>query len=65
VCVFHKDGIALHGTYWHNNFGSRMSHGCVNLPNPAARWLYRWITPAIAPQDWYIQGIGTQVIIEE
>ncbi len=31
VCFFHKDGIALHGTYWHNNFGRRMSHGCVNL----------------------------------
>lgn len=33
-------GYSLHGTYWHNNFGHRMSHGCVNLPIPFAAWLY-------------------------
>ena len=33
---------AIHGTYWHNNFGHPMSHGCVNLPNPEAAWLYNW-----------------------
>lgn len=31
---------SLHGTYWHHNFGHRMSHGCVNLPTPFAAWLY-------------------------
>jgi lipoprotein-anchoring transpeptidase ErfK/SrfK len=36
---FHK-GYALHGTYWHNNFGTPMSHGCVNLSIPDAAWLY-------------------------
>ena len=35
-------GYALHGTYWHNNFGSPMSHGCVNMRTPEAEWLYRW-----------------------
>ena len=37
-------GVALHGTYWHNRFGSgaRLSHGCVNLPLDAATWLYAW-----------------------
>jgi LysM repeat protein len=35
-------GYALHGTYWHNNFGQRMSHGCVNLPTPEAGWFYDW-----------------------
>jgi lipoprotein-anchoring transpeptidase ErfK/SrfK len=35
-------GYALHGTYWHNNFGTPMSHGCVNLPTPDAQWLYNW-----------------------
>jgi lipoprotein-anchoring transpeptidase ErfK/SrfK len=36
--------IALHGTYWHNLFGTgvRVSHGCVNLPLDAAAWLYDW-----------------------
>jgi LysM repeat protein len=33
---------AIHGTYWHNNFGHPMSHGCVNLPTPEAAWLYNW-----------------------
>jgi LysM repeat protein len=33
-------GYALHGTYWHNNFGQPMSHGCVNLPTPEAAWFY-------------------------
>ena len=33
---------AIHGTYWHNNFGRPMSHGCVNATNSAARWLYNW-----------------------
>jgi lipoprotein-anchoring transpeptidase ErfK/SrfK len=36
---FYK-GYGLHGTYWHNNFGRPMSHGCVNLPTPEAEWLY-------------------------
>jgi lipoprotein-anchoring transpeptidase ErfK/SrfK len=33
---------AIHGTYWHKNFGHPMSHGCVNLPTSAAGWLYKW-----------------------
>jgi lipoprotein-anchoring transpeptidase ErfK/SrfK len=36
---FYK-GYGLHGTYWHNNFGTPMSHGCVNLSIPDAEWLY-------------------------
>ena len=35
-------GYALHGTYWHSNFGRPMSHGCVNLPTSEARWLFNW-----------------------
>ncbi len=37
-------GVALHGTYWHNAFGSgtRMSHGCINLGMDDAEWLYGW-----------------------
>jgi lipoprotein-anchoring transpeptidase ErfK/SrfK len=40
---FYK-GFALHGTYWHSNFGTPMSHGCVNLSIPDAEWLYYWST---------------------
>jgi lipoprotein-anchoring transpeptidase ErfK/SrfK len=37
------DGLrALHGAYWHNNFGNPMSHGCINEPLPEAEWLYNW-----------------------
>ncbi|MGQ9586048.1 MAG: LysM peptidoglycan-binding domain-containing protein [Anaerolineae bacterium] len=41
VMYFYR-GYALHGAYWHNNFGRPMSHGCVNLPLDAAAWLYQW-----------------------
>ena len=34
--------IAFHATYWHNNFGTRMSHGCVNMPTNVAEFVYRW-----------------------
>lgn len=37
-------GVALHGTYWHNRFGTgaRLSHGCINLPLKSAAWVYKW-----------------------
>ena len=35
-------GNALHGTYWHSNFGAPMSHGCINLPMDVAAWMYGW-----------------------
>jgi lipoprotein-anchoring transpeptidase ErfK/SrfK len=38
---FYK-GYGLHGTYWHNNFGHPMSHGCVNMYTPDAKWLFYW-----------------------
>jgi hypothetical protein len=41
VMYFYK-GYGLHGTYWHNNFGTPMSHGCVNLRTEDAGWLYNW-----------------------
>jgi lipoprotein-anchoring transpeptidase ErfK/SrfK len=42
VMYFTTGGHALHGTYWHANFGTPMSHGCVNLPLDVAAWLYQW-----------------------
>lgn len=35
-------GYAIHGTYWHNNFGQPMSHGCINMRPGEAKWLYDW-----------------------
>ena len=39
---FHTSGEGFHGTYWHDNFGYRRSHGCVNLSTPMSEWLYGW-----------------------
>lgn len=41
VMYFYQD-YGFHGTYWHNNFGTPMSHGCVNLTIPDSEWLYNW-----------------------
>jgi lipoprotein-anchoring transpeptidase ErfK/SrfK len=58
---FHSTGVALHGTYWHNNFGAQMSHGCVNMRNDDAKWVYRWTTPESDPASWEQRGRGTRV----
>jgi len=42
VMYFTDRGHAIHGTYWHENFGTSMSHGCVNLPMDVAEWMYGW-----------------------
>jgi hypothetical protein len=59
--AFHETGAALHGSYWHNHFGRKMSHGCVNLRNTDALWLFRWSDPPFETTDWYVQGNGTLV----
>lgn len=51
--LYYDRGYALHGAYWHNNFGTTVSHGCVNLPINNAQWLFNWT------------GIGTAVVIHE
>ncbi len=34
---------SIHGTYWHSNFGTPMSHGCINASTPDAEWVYNWV----------------------
>lgn len=63
VSFFYKTGVAFHGTYWHDNFGRRMSHGCVNMRNVEAKWLYRWATPVAKANEWNTRGLGTQVAV--
>ncbi len=49
--MFFFRGYAIHGTYWHTNFGHPMSHGCVNLPTNEAKWFYEWApigTPVVS-----------------
>jgi hypothetical protein len=69
TCFFlSPPGNAFHGTYWHDNFGLQMSHGCVNMRTDEAKWLFRWTTPVFNTpienhQDWEQRGLGTRVII--
>lgn len=51
VQYFHR-GFALHGAYWHNDFGRKRSHGCVNLAPRDAAWLFEWTDPPIPP-GWH------------
>jgi hypothetical protein len=44
--------IALHGAYWHDRFGYKHSHGCVNMPPLAAEWVFHW--SADAPNDLWV-----------
>jgi lipoprotein-anchoring transpeptidase ErfK/SrfK len=69
TCFFiFETGVAFHGTFWHGNFGMPMSHGCVNMRNPDAKWLFRWVTPyfdlpVADRRSWDARGFGTQVVI--
>ena len=65
---FYKD-YALHGTYWHDNFGHPMSHGCVNLETSNAEKLFYWAHPEISENQPIIYPTqddpGTPVIIHD
>lgn len=61
-------GYSLHGTYWHNNFGHTMSHGCINMKSEDAAKLYGWTTPVVInPKAWSTTATasnpGTEVVI--
>lgn len=61
VSFFDENGVAFHGTYWHDNFGYKMSHGCVNMLMEEAKWLYRWVLPETEFSAWETRGYGTRV----
>jgi hypothetical protein len=46
--LFVGNGVAIHSTFWHNNFGVAMSHGCVNTQPTDAQWIFRWTTPFVS-----------------
>lgn len=46
--LFEGNGVAIHSTFWHNNFGEPMSHGCVNCRPEDAQWVFRWTLPNVA-----------------
>ena len=65
TCFFTDVGHAFHGTYWHENFGVPMSHGCINMRTEEAKWLFRWTYPVfdLAEGNIYKRGRGTPVRI--
>jgi len=59
--MYYDYEIGLHGAYWHDAFGYRHSHGCVNMPPIAAQWLYQWTTPFVPEGINRFRGEGTWV----
>jgi len=63
---FTWSGVAIHGTYWHNDYGRRHSHGCVNLPPESAKWVFRWTEPRINYHEYTREAEpeeGTLVVV--
>lgn len=54
VTYFSGNGAALHGTYWHNDFGTPKSAGCINLRPEDAKWLFRWTLPLVPYVPGYL-----------
>lgn len=64
--IFHADGQAIHAVYWHNNFGSALSHGCVNCRPDDAKWIWRWCNPQVNyyPGELTVQGGANSTKVE-
>ncbi|HEX7556072.1 MAG TPA: L,D-transpeptidase [Leptolinea sp.] len=62
--LFNGEGVAIHSTFWHNNFGMPVSHGCVNASPEDAKWIFRWTTPGVAyfPGDITVSMPGGTVV---
>lgn len=67
--MFFDGDIAVHGTYWHQNFGHPMSHGCVNTPTPIAEKLFYWTGPQLPDGQLAVKASpdnpGTKVVVHE
>ena len=66
---FFSKGVALHGAYWHDLFGQRHSHGCVNLSVPDAKFLFDFANPDL-PVGWsavhpYAYDAGLRVVVHD
>ena len=61
--MYFDNDIALHGAFWHDRFGYKHSHGCVNMRPEEAKWLFRWATPESGPYERVVQGYGTKVAV--
>ena len=64
VTFFTGEGHSFHGTYWHNDYGSPRSHGCINLLPQEAKWIYLWTNPVVPPDTHYLHLPGQGTAIE-
>jgi hypothetical protein len=69
-CTFISgEGVAIHGAFWHNDFGERRSHGCINVTPEEAKWIFRWTTPFISvtqsEQRLTFPDHGTAITVDE
>lgn len=67
VSLFTGQGVAIHSTYWHNNFGEPESNGCVNVSPKDAQWIFRWAQPLVSydPGDATVTDFsGTPVTVK-
>jgi lipoprotein-anchoring transpeptidase ErfK/SrfK len=67
--MYFSGSYALHGAFWHNNFGRTKSHGCVNLAPQDAKALFAWTEPRL-PEGWHgvmstTEKPGTRVVVHE
>lgn len=60
---YFNGGIAIHGTYWHNDYGRAWSHGCINVASADAKWFYRWTSPTVPANQQVVEGRGTPVTV--
>jgi lipoprotein-anchoring transpeptidase ErfK/SrfK len=68
--IFATGGVAIHSTFWHNNFGDPMSHGCVNVAPQDARWIFRWTQPDVSYDPGMLDvattgKTGTHILVRE
>ncbi|HVK69919.1 MAG TPA: L,D-transpeptidase family protein, partial [Polyangium sp.] len=67
--AYFEGSYALHGAFWHSNFGREMSHGCVNLSPLDAKKIFFWSEPRL-PRGWHAvwstpENRGTLVVVHE
>jgi len=62
--LFIGAGVAIHSTYWHNNYGEPSSRGCVNASPDDSKWVFRWTIPEVAydPGDVTVSMPGGTLI---
>ncbi len=73
VSYFTTSGIAVHGTYWHNDYGTPRSHGCINVSSENSKWVWRWTMPLNNPKERFVDlavqkrkdaSLATTVIVQ-